>query len=76
MIAKVENLERPDPAFIKFISGILEKAKSGELRALAYVQVVGQGTVYTGWEQAIDFKGYHFVNSGAATLSARIANAD
>lgn len=76
MSAQVVPLERPDPDFIAEVNGILEKAKSGELRALAYVQVVGNGTVLTGWTQAKDFKGYHFINSGAATLSARIANGD
>lgn len=39
----------PNPEIIEDLEGLLERARSGELRALAYTTLGAQNTIGTGW---------------------------
>lgn len=49
VIANTKNTE-PDHELICLVESLLERAKSGELRALAYVTLTSEGCIGTGWE--------------------------
>lgn len=64
-------LEQPNPELVPYIEEILERAKRGEITAIATVEVERGGYVASGL--CNDGKSYHALNSGAARLSARLA---
>lgn len=73
----VKPLHAPDKDVVAKLEDLLNRAKSGELKALAYVVVEVEGQVGTGWVQVADFSGYyHLLNSGCASLATRIAGAE
>ena len=75
-LKRVEVLDQVDGDVVKALEDLLESAKKGDVKALAYVTVAKHGTVATHWVQVKDYAGYyHFLNSGAATLASRLANA-
>lgn len=53
--------------------GCIERIKSGRTRALALVEVLDDGTVFTAWSQTGNQ--YHELNSGVAILAFRLCNA-
>lgn len=60
----------PNVDAIELVEGLLERLKSGDAVAVAFAEVHADGSVATAWCKS---SYYHHLNSGAATLAARIA---
>lgn len=61
--------ERNEDA-IQLVEGVLERLRSGEVLAVAVVEVQKGGNVATAFSKATH---YHALNSGAARLAAQLA---
>lgn len=74
MTAKIEKVlpTPPNQDAIQVLEGILERLRSGESLAIAYVEVRQMGSVATGWADHPTGR-YHFLCSGAARLLSRLA---
>lgn len=68
---------RPDPAnsgIVQMLEQWLERAKNGDVQALALVGVRTGSNVATEWKGAAGH--YHELNSGAAILQRRLVNTE
>jgi hypothetical protein len=67
---------QPDPEIVSLLERLLEKAKSGDIRALAYATHDGDDLVMFGWEHGSFF--HHMVASVSmlnhAVISSRLEN--
>lgn len=55
---------------IELAEGLLERLRSGEAIAVAFVEVGADGSVGTAYSKS---SSYHLLNSGAARLASRLA---
>jgi hypothetical protein len=67
----LETRPQGDPEVLEMLIDYLDRARRGELVALAVVSVNPDGTVATAWGGG-EGAYYHYIASGAATLLYRI----
>lgn len=71
-MAKLHTLETQNNGdAIELCEGLLERLRNGDSVAVAFVEVKRSRVVATAWSKSDTF---HFLNSGAAILAARIAS--
>jgi hypothetical protein len=66
----VAHTSAPNEDAIALVEGLLERLRSGESVAVAFVEVFRNRSVATAWCES---ESYHLLNSGAAGLAARLA---
>lgn len=68
----LENRHTGNPALVKMLIDLLDRARTGELVAFAMVSVNPRGTVGTAWTYGSGGNHHHELASGALTLAQRI----
>jgi len=74
---KVIEFKPPvDQKMVEDVGGIYELAKSGSIKAAAFVYVRNDGSVATGWSQIEGERdcGFHQLTSGVAVLLNRLTS--
>ena len=66
----VRTDDRPNEGAIELVEGLIDRLKSGDALAVAFVEVRRGNTVCTGYSTSNQ---YHCLNSGAAILASRLA---
>lgn len=64
-----------DPDVVSLLMEMLQKARRGEIVALAMVTVSPDGTVGTCWEQGVDGN-FHELASGSLMMACRFGESD
>lgn len=61
--------QEPIPELVETIEALLQRAKDGEIVAIAFATEARQGNVTNGWTEAMNI---HALKSGVMSLFARI----
>lgn len=65
----IRSARYPVAGVVNCLEELLEKARSGEIRSIAFVTVTGPANIGQGWAESDGW--YHEITSGLATLQFR-----
>lgn len=71
-VVVLENRHTGNPALVRMLIDLLDRARRGDLVAFGMVTVNPRGTVGTAWTYGGDGSHHHELASGALTLAHRI----